>query len=68
MSDFIKDDNAAAILLGQLEGVRYLISDLEATLEEVERALAQPKIDSKRLKDVINSAMITIGQMKTFCP
>jgi hypothetical protein len=68
VSDFIKDDNAAAILLGQLEGVRYLISDLEATLEEVERALAQPKIDSKRLKDVINSAMITIGQMKTFCP
>jgi hypothetical protein len=66
--EVIKDDNAAAMLLREV--VRDQVTDLETQLKEVERALAQPmdQINLEKLKRMVSAAIVTIAQMKLFCP
>jgi hypothetical protein len=66
--DFIKDDNAPETLLSQFEIVKGFIADLQNQFEEVESALARPKLDADKLKKMINAATIMLIQMKSFCP
>jgi hypothetical protein len=64
--DVINADNAAAMLLREV--VKEQIADLETQLGEVERELGRPKLNANKLKRLINSAMVTIAEMKSFCP
>ena len=64
---FNESDDPAIILLQQLDTVKDGIIELEAQLEEVERTLSEPKVDVATARKMINSAMITIAQIKMGC-
>jgi hypothetical protein len=66
VSEITKADYAAVTLLRQM--LKEQIADLETQLAAVERELGQPILNSYKLKRLINSAMITLAEMKSFCP
>ena len=61
-----KADYAAVTILRQV--VKEQIAELESQLGAVERELGRPILNTNKLKRLINRAMITIGEMKSFCP
>jgi hypothetical protein len=64
--EITKADYAAVTLLRQV--IKEQIADLETQLAAVERELGRPVLNSYKLKRLINSAMITLAEMKSFCP
>lgn len=59
-------DYAAVTLLRQV--LKEQIADLETQLGAVERELGRPILNAYKLKQLINSAMVTLAEMKSFCP
>jgi hypothetical protein len=59
-------DYAAATLLKDV--IKEQIADLETQLGAVERELGRPVLNAYKLKRLINSAMVTLNEMKSFCP
>lgn len=66
MSEITKADYAAVTLLRQ--ALKEQIADLETQLAAVERELGRPILNSYKLKRLINSAIVTLAEMKSFCP
>jgi len=66
ISEITKADYAAVTLLRQ--ALKEQIADLETQLAAVERELGRPVLNSYKLKLLINSAMVTLAEMKSFCP
>ena len=66
MREIARADYAAVTLLRQV--LKEQIADLETQLGAVERELGRPILDAYKLKRLINSAMITLAEMKSFCP
>jgi len=66
LREISKADYAAVTILRQV--VKEQIAELESQLGAVERELGRPILNTYKLKRLINRAMITIGEMKSFCP
>ena len=59
-------DYAAVTVLRQV--MKEQIADLETQLGAVERELSRPILNANELKRLINSALVTLSEMKSFCP
>lgn len=66
MREIARADYAAVTLLRQV--LKEQIDDLETQLGAVERELGRPILNAYKLKRLINSAMVTLAEMKSFCP
>lgn len=66
MREIARADYAAVTLLRQV--LKEQIADLETQLGAVERELGRRILNAYKLKRLINSAMVTLAEMKSFCP
>lgn len=66
MKQIARADYAALTLLRQV--FKEQIADLETQLGAVKRELGPPILNAYKLKRLINSAMVTLAEMKSFCP
>jgi len=66
LREITRADYAAVTLLREV--LKEQIADLETQLAAVERELGRPILNSYKMKRLINSAMVTLAEMKSFCP